>query len=57
MSVNEVEQYYHEDNFGYLVVETFDNKCCGFNLKCPNECATAKKIDRNCNVLPLMYFD
>ncbi len=24
MSVNEMEQYYHEKNFGYLVVKTFN---------------------------------
>ncbi len=39
-----MEQYYHEENFGYLVVETFDEKCYGFNLKHANESATAKKI-------------
>ena len=38
-----MEQYYHGENFGYLVVETFDKKCYGFNLKCAEQRATAKK--------------
>jgi hypothetical protein len=31
MSVNKMEQYYHEENFGYLVVGTFDKFFYGFN--------------------------
>ncbi len=42
-------QYYHEENFGYLVVKTFHKKCYGFNLKPANECATAKKIIQDVN--------
>jgi hypothetical protein len=49
MSVNEMEQYYHEENFGYLVVKTFNKKCYGFNLKCANECAAAKNIIQDVN--------
>jgi hypothetical protein len=49
MSVDKIEQYYHEETFGYLVVSTFDKKIYGFNLKCPNECATAKKIIQDVN--------
>ena len=49
MSVKELEQYYNEENFGYLVVKTFDKKCYGFNLKHANECATAKKIIQDVN--------
>jgi hypothetical protein len=49
MSVNEMEQYYHEEIFGYLVVKAFEKKCYGFNLKCTNECATAKKIVQDVN--------
>jgi hypothetical protein len=48
MSVDEMEQYYHEENFR-LVVETFDKKCYGFNLNCANERATAKKIIQDVN--------
>ncbi len=44
-----MEQYYHEENFGYLVVKTFSKKCYGLNLKCSNECATAKKIIQDVN--------
>ncbi len=44
-----MEQYYHEENFGYLVVKTFDKKCYGFNLKRANECAIAKKIIQDVN--------
>jgi hypothetical protein len=44
-----MEQYYHEENFGYLVVKTFNEKCYGFNLKPTNECATAKKIIQDVN--------
>ncbi len=44
-----MEQYHHEENFGYLVVETLDKKCYGFNLKCTNEYATAKEIIQDLN--------
>jgi hypothetical protein len=44
-----MEQYYHEENFGYLAVETFDKKCYGFNLKHTNECATETKIIQDVN--------
>jgi hypothetical protein len=49
MSDNKMEQYYHEENFGYLVVKTFDKKCYGSDLKLANECATAKKIIQDVN--------
>ncbi len=44
-----MEQYYHEENFGYLVLKTFNEKCYGFNLKHANECATAKRIIKDVN--------
>ncbi len=44
-----MEKYYQEENFGYLVVETFDKKCYGFNFKHANEWATAKKIIQDVN--------
>jgi hypothetical protein len=44
-----MEQFYHEENFGDLVVKTLDKKYYGFNLKCANECATAKKIIQDVN--------
>ncbi len=44
-----MEQYYDEQNFGYLVVKTFNKKCYGFNLKCANECATAMEIIQDVN--------
>jgi hypothetical protein len=50
MSVTEMEQYYHEENFGYLVVKTFNKKCHGVNLKSANECATAKKFIQDVNI-------
>ncbi len=38
-----MEQYYHEENLGYLVVETFNKKM--FWIQCSaDECATGKKI-------------
>jgi hypothetical protein len=39
-----MEQYYHEKEFGYMVVKTFNKKCYGLKIKCANECATAKKF-------------
>jgi hypothetical protein len=44
-----MEQYYHEEIFGYLVVKTFDKKCYEFDLKRANKCATAKKIIQDVN--------
>jgi hypothetical protein len=49
MSVNMMKQYYHEENFVYLVVKTFDKNCYGFNLKRANKSATAKKIIQDVN--------
>jgi hypothetical protein len=46
MSVNNTEKYYHEENFGFLIVETFNKRCFGFNLKRADEHATVKKIIR-----------
>jgi hypothetical protein len=33
MSVPELEKYIDDEKFKFLVVETFELKCCGFNLK------------------------
>ncbi len=44
-----MEKYYHEENFGFLIVITFDKRCYGFNLKCADECAIAKKIIQDVN--------
>jgi hypothetical protein len=37
MSVNDFNQYFHEEKHGFLVVQAFDETCHGFNLKCPGE--------------------
>jgi hypothetical protein len=44
MSVLDMEKYFHDEKFEFLVVKTFDMGCYGFNLKCTDQCATAKKI-------------
>ncbi len=43
-----MEQYYHEENFDfeYLVVETFDKKCYGFNLNLQMNVQLQRKLFR-----------
>ncbi len=42
MSFNDLKTYFHEKNYGFLVVQAFNEKCYGFNLKRTDEFATAK---------------
>jgi hypothetical protein len=37
MSVNDFYQYFHDEKYGFLVVQAFDETCYGFNLKCQDE--------------------
>ncbi len=41
-----MEQYYHEEKFGYLVVETFDKKYYGFNVNAQMNVQLQRKIFR-----------
>jgi hypothetical protein len=49
MSVVDMEKYFQDENFEFLVVKTFDMGCYGFNLKCADQCATAKKNIQDVN--------
>ncbi len=49
MSVVDMEKYFHNEKFEFLVVKTFDMGCYGFNLKCADQHATAKKIIQDVN--------
>ncbi len=44
-----MEKYFHDEKFEFLVVKTFDIGCYGFNLKCADQSATAKKIIQDVN--------
>jgi hypothetical protein len=44
MSVPESEKYIDDEKFKFLVVETFELKCYGFNLKNTDQQTTAKQI-------------
>jgi hypothetical protein len=44
MSVVDMEKYFRNEKFEFLVVETFDMGCYGFNFKRADQHATAKKI-------------
>ncbi len=44
-----MEKYFHDEKFEFLVVKTFDMGCYGFNLKCADQHATAKKIIQDVN--------
>jgi hypothetical protein len=37
-------QYFHEEKYGFLVVQAFDETCYRFNLKCQDEQASVLKI-------------
>ncbi len=39
-----MDKLFHDGNFEFLVVETFDMRCYGFNQKHTVQCSTAKKI-------------
>jgi hypothetical protein len=49
MSVLDMDNFFHNEQFGFLVVETFDLKCYGFNLKREDQRVTAKKIIQDVN--------
>ncbi len=49
MSVPELEEYIDDEKFKFLVVETFELKCYGFNLKNTDQQATAKQIIQDVN--------
>jgi hypothetical protein len=49
MSVLDMEKYFHNEKFELLVVKTFDMGCYGFNFKCTDQHATAKKIIQDVN--------
>ncbi len=44
-----MDKYYHDEKFEFLVVKTFDMGCYGFNLKCADQYATAKKFIQDVN--------
>ncbi len=44
-----MDKYFHDEKFEFLVFETFDLGCYGFNLKCTDERATAKEIIQDVN--------
>ncbi len=44
-----MKKYFYDEKFEFLVVKTFDMGCYGFNLKCADQCATAKKIIQDVN--------
>ena len=50
-SVLDMDKLFHDEKFEFLVVETFDMRCYGFNLKCAVQHATAKKIIQDVNSL------
>ncbi len=41
--------FFTTSNLDFLVVETFDLKCYGFDLKCEDQRVTAKKIIQDVN--------
>jgi hypothetical protein len=49
MSVLDMEKYFHDETFEFLVVKTFNMGCYGFNLKCTDQRATAKKNIQDMN--------
>jgi hypothetical protein len=51
MSVLGMDKLFYDEKFECLVVETFDMRCYGFNLKCAVQHATAKKIIQDVNSL------
>jgi hypothetical protein len=44
-----MEKYFHDEKFKFFVVKTFDMGCYRFNLKCTDQCATARKIIQDVN--------
>ena len=44
-----MDNFFHNEQFGFLVVETFDLKCYGFNLKHEDQRVTAKTIIQDVN--------
>ncbi len=51
MSILDMDKLYHNEEFEFLVVATFDMRCYGFNSKHAVQCATAKKIIQDVNIL------
>jgi hypothetical protein len=49
MSMSNFNQFFYEENYGFLVVQAFDETCYGFNLKCQDEQASALKIIQDGN--------
>jgi len=49
MSVDEMDTYMNEENYNYLLVETFNIKYFGFNLSDDTEYETARQIIQNQN--------
>jgi hypothetical protein len=49
MRVLDMDKLFHNEKFEFLVVETFDMRCYGFNSKHAIQCATAKKIIQDVN--------
>ncbi len=44
-----MDNYFYNKKFEFLVVESFENRCYGFNLNCTAQHDTAKKIIQDLN--------
>ncbi len=44
-----MEKYFHDEKFEFSVVETFDMRCYGFNLKRADQHAIDKKVIQDVN--------
>jgi hypothetical protein len=49
MTVSNMETYFHEENYKFLIVQVFHKECYGLNLENTEEHATARQIilDKN----------
>ena len=49
MTVSDLETYFHEENYKFLIVQVLHEECYGFNLGNTDEHATARQIilDKN----------